>query len=447
MKNKPNDKSHKLTRRDFVKRSAVSLAALSTASSRLYAAGDDTIKVGLIGCGGRGTGAATQVLLSTKTPVKLWAMGDLFVDQLDKSYKMLSEGAEGRYDRDDFKSLSGQMDVPKSRRFVGFDAFKGVIDSGVDLVLLATPPHFRPEHFAAAVAAGKHVFMEKPAAVDPTAVRTLLAAGEIAKQKGLTVVAGTQRRHQNHYLDILKRVRDGAIGEIVAGQCYWNMSLAWDQFKVPKTAGMSDTEWQCRNWFYTTWLSGDHICEQHVHNLDIINWGIGEHPVQVIGMGGRQSRTGPEYGNIFDHFSCEFEYPNGVRVLSMCKQNKGADYHVCERLVGTKGRMYTDQAVGYIKDLKDNITYKYEGPNENPYYQEHRDLISSIREGKGLNEARNIAESTMCAVIGRMSAYTGRALKWDWAMKASKLDLRPDKYEFGDLPLDPVAIPGKTPLI
>ncbi len=447
MEGETRSTNRQLTRRDFVKRSAASLAALSTVAGSLYAAGSDTIKVGLIGCGGRGTGAATQVLLSTNTPVKLWAMGDLFQDQLDKSYKMLSEGAEGRYDREAFESLLPKMDVPKSRRFVGFDAFKGVIDSGVDLVLLTTPPHFRPEHLMAAVTAGKHAFMEKPAAVDPAGIRTVLAAGKIAQEKGLSVVAGTQRRHQNHYVDILKRVRDGAIGEIVAGQCYWNMGLPWDEFMVAKTQRMSDMEWQCRNWFHTTWLSGDHICEQHVHNLDIMNWGIGTHPVQVLGMGGRQARTAPEYGNVFDHFACEFEYPNGVRVASMCKQNAGAAYHVCERLVGTKGQMYTDQALGYIKDLKGNTTYTYEGPNDNPYYTEHRDLITSIREGKGLNEAKNVAESTMCAVIGRMSAYTGRALKWDWAMNASKLDLRPSKYEFGDLPLDPVAIPGKTQLI
>jgi myo-inositol 2-dehydrogenase / D-chiro-inositol 1-dehydrogenase len=436
-----------LTRRNFVKKSIVSLTALSTLTSRLYAAGSDTLKVGLIGCGGRGTGAATQVLLSTNTPVKLWAMGDLFQDQLDTCYTMLSEGAKGRYDREDFKSLLPKMEVPKSRRFIGFDAFKGVIDSGVDLVLLATPPHFRPEHFAAAVTAGKHIFMEKPAAVDPTGIRTILAANEIAKQKGLSVVAGTQRRHQNHYRDILQRVTDGAIGEIVSGQCYWNMGLPWGQFKVAHTAAMSDMEWQCRNWFYTTWLSGDHICEQHVHNLDIMNWGIGAHPMQVMGVGGRQARTGPEYGNIFDHFACEFQYPNGVRVSSMCKQQPGAAYHVCERLVGTKGQMYTDQASGYIKDLKNNTTYKYEGPDENPYYQEHSHLIDSIRQGKGLNEAQAICESTMCAIIGRMSAYTGRALKWNWAMKASKLDLRPERYVFGDLPLRPVAVPGKTPLI
>ena len=210
---------------------------------------------------------------------------------------------------------------------------------------------------------------------------------------------------------------------------------------------MSDMEWQCRNWFYMAWLCGDHICEQHVHNLDVINWGIGAHPVQVVGMGGRQARTGPEYGNVFDHFACEFEYPNGVRVASMCKQNPGAAYHVCERLVGTKGQMYTDQAVGFIKNRRGETVYTYEGPNDNPYYEEHRVLIDSIRNNKGINEARSIAESTMCAVIGRMSAYTGRALKWDWAMKASKLDLRPATYTFGDLPLDPVAIPGKTPLV
>jgi predicted dehydrogenase len=443
---KENDRAD-LTRRAFVKQSAASLAALGAAGSRIYAAGSDTIKVGLIGCGGRGTGATTQVLLCADTPVTLWAMADLFRDQLDTSYTMLSEGAEGRYDRDAFESLSPKMDVPKSRRFVGFDAYEGVLASDVDLVLLTTPPHFRPEHFMAAVQAGKHVFMEKPAAVDPTGIRTVLKAGEIARQKGLSVVAGTQRRHQNHYLDILKRVQDGAIGEILAGQCYWNMSLAWDQFKVPKTPGMSDMEWQCRNWFYTTWLSGDHICEQHVHNLDVMNWGIGEHPVQVVGMGGRQARTGPEYGNVFDHFACEFEYPGGVRVLSMCKQNAGSAYHVCERLVGTEGQTYTDQAVGYIKDDHGKTVYKYDGPNVNPYYQEHRVLIDSIRNGKVVNEAPSVAESTMCAVIGRMSAYTGRALKWDWAMKASKLDLRPDKYEFGDLPLAPVAVPGKTPLI
>jgi predicted dehydrogenase len=435
-----------LSRRTFVKRSAFPLATLPWVS-RLYAAGSDTIKVGLIGCGGRGTGAATQVLLSTNTPVKLWAMGDLFQDSLDTCYNMLSKGAKGRYDREDFDSLLPKMDVPESRRFVGFDAYQGVMGSGVDLVLLATPPHFRPEHFTAAVAAGKHVFMEKPAAVDPAGVRNIIAAGNIAKQKGLSVVAGTQRRHQNHYRDILQRVRDGAIGDITAGQCYWNMGLPWDTFKVARTAGMSDMEWQCRNWFYMTWLSGDHICEQHVHNLDIMNWGLGEHPLQVMGVGGRQARTGPEYGNIFDHFACEFQYPNGVRVSSMCKQQPGASYHVCERLVGTKGQMYTDQAGGVIKDLKDNTTYKYEGPNENPYYEEHRHLIDSIRQGKGLNEAQTIAESTMCAVIGRMSAYTGRALKWDWAMNASKLDLRPDCYAFGDLPLRAVAVPGKTPLI
>jgi predicted dehydrogenase len=184
-----------------------------------------------------------------------------------------------------------------------------------------------------------------------------------------------------------------------------------------------------------------------VHYLDIINWGIRAHPVQVMGMGGRQARSGPAYGNVYDHFSCEFEYPNGVRVSSMCKQIPGSAYHVCERLVGTKGQMYTDQAVGYIKDRRGSTVYRYDGPNVNPYYEEHRVLIDSIRQGKAVNEAQSVAESTMNAIMGRMSAYTGRAFKWDWAMKASKLDLRPAKYQFGDLPLDPVAVPGQTPLV
>ncbi len=435
-----------VSRRAFIKTSAVSAVGLGVAA-RAHAAGSDVIRVGLIGCGGRGTGAVTQILQCSDKPVKLWAMGDLFQDQLDASYRMLTQGAEGRYDRDAFESLAPKMDVPTSRRFVGFDAYQGVIDSGVDVVLLTTPPHFRPAHFQAAVQAGKHVFMEKPVAVDPAGIRMVLAAGEEARRKGLTVVAGTQRRHQNHYIDITKRVRDGAIGEIRAGQCYWNMGFAWDQFKAPQSADMSDMEWQCRNWFYMTWLSGDHICEQHVHNLDVINWGIGTPPRQVVGMGGRQARTGPAYGNVFDHFACEFEYPGGVRVASMCKQMPGSAYHVCERLVGTEGQSYTDQAVGFIKDRRGNTIYKYEGPNENPYYQEHRVLLESVRQGKAINEARDVAESTMCAIIGRMSAYTGRALKWDWAMKASKLDLRPEQYAFGDLPLDPVAVPGKTSLI
>jgi len=426
----------KVGRREFIGTAAAASAMIIKPELVWGTERNSAVRLGLLGCGGRGTGVTSSFIENTGAVVT--AIGDIFDSQLAPAKERLDKVA----------AQFNKPEIPLSNMFRGPKAYEGLFaSSDVDAVYIATPPYFHPAHLEAAIAAGKHTYLEKPVAVDPLGVRSVIATSELAAEKGLAIVAGTQRRHQAHYLEIMKRVHGGDIGDLVAGQCYWNMGLAWDQFKVAKTAGMSDMEWQCRNWFYTTWLSGDHICEQHVHNLDIMNWGIGTHPVQVIGMGGRQARTGPEYGNIFDHFACEFEYPNGVRVASMCKQNAGAAYHVCERLVGTKGQMYTDQALGYIKDLKGNTTYTYEGPNENPYYTEHRDLITSIREGKALNEAKNVAESTMCAVIGRMSAYTGRALKWDWAMNASKLDLRPAKYEFGDLPLDPVAIPGKTQLI
>lgn len=429
------------SRRDFVKAAAVaSFAGVSAQlTSKLYAAGSDVLKVGLVGCGGRGTGATTQALMGVDKSVKLWAMADLFPDQIEACYNMLSKGAKGRYDRVDFDGLPDQLEVPEQRRFVGFDAYQKLLASGVDTVILATPPHFRPEHFEAAVKAGKHVFMEKPVAVDPPGVKRVIATAQAAKQKGLSVVAGTQRRHQLHYIEIMKRIHDGAIGEILAAQCYWNDGGPWC-LTDEKPAGMSDMEWQCRNWYWFCWICGDHIVEQHVHNLDIMNWGLGSHPVQCMGMGGRQARVG---GNIYDHFAVEYEYPNGVRALSMCRQIPGCTTRVSEHFVGTKGLAYLDGSVGYIKG-----TNAYEAPaSPNPYVQEHIDLIKSIRTGAAINEAERVAESTMTAIIGRMSAYTGRALKWDWAMNASKLNLSPAKYEWGGLPVEPLPIPGKTPLI
>lgn len=418
-----------LTRRDFIRTSAVSLAALGAGSSRVFAAGSDRLRIGLIGCGGRGEGAVKDCISAAKG-VELVAMGDLFKDRMDKCLAELK------------KSSPGNIKVTSSTFFVGFDAYQKVIGSGVEMVILAAPPHFRPMHLKAAVEAGKHVFMEKPAGVDPAGIRSVIASSELAEKKGLAIVAGTQRRHQAHYVEIMKRVQNGDIGEIVAAQCYWNggdMLGYWKWYE--REAGMSSMEWQCRNWPWFTWLSGDHIVEQHVHNMDVVNWAIGSHPVQVMGMGGRQVRT---LGNIYDHFAAEFEYPNGVRVLSMCRQINGCAERVSERIVGTKGSTYTDSSTGYIEGPK---AYKYDGQNPNPYVQEHADLIASIRQGKPLNEGRRVAESTMGAVIARMSAYTGQAMKWDWAMKASKLDLAPAKYEWGDLPVEPVATPGKTPLV
>ena len=399
---------------------------------------DDDLRVGIIGCGDRGTGAVTQALLSTKHPVKLWAMGDLFRSELDKCFNFLSQGGKGRYDREDIGSLKHLMDVPESRKFVGFDAYQKVIDSGTDIVILTCPPHFRPKHFKAAVQAGKNVFMEKPVAVDPAGIRSILESARLAKQKGLSVVASTQRRHQKHYLEIIKRIHNGAIGDIVAAQCCWNGEGS--SLRRNKPDGISDMEWQCRRWYYWTWLSGDHIVEQHVHNIDIINWALDAHPVSAMGLGGRAARKG---GNIWDHFAVEFEYPKGIKVASFCRQIKGTSWHICERIVGTKGFAYIDSSNGYIKGQTD-----YQAPaSPDPYVQEHADLINSIVNNKPVNEGRNVAESTMAAIIGRMSAYTGRALKWDWAMNSSKLDLSPPKYDFIDLKNAPIAMPGITKLI
>jgi predicted dehydrogenase len=416
-----------ITRRDFIKTSlAASLAAAIPGNLGLHAAGSDMIRIGMIGCGGRATGAAIDCL-DAAPGVEVIAMFDLFPDRVDKSLAMLRE------------KHPDKIKVAPDKCYAGFDGYKKVcVLPDVNLIVTAAPPGFRPIHLQAAVEAGKHVFMEKPVAVDPAGVRSVIASSELARSKGLAVVAGTQRRHQARYLELMRRIKDGAIGEVVGGQCYWNQGELW---VVKKTPEMSDMEWQCRNWLYFTWLSGDHIVEQHVHNIDVMNWAIGALPVKVMAMGGRQVRTAPEYGNIYDHFAVEFEYPEGVRVQSMCRQIPGCADRIEERIVGTRGSAF---GYGEIKGLE---PWKFEGEEMNPYVQEQTDLIAAIRKGEPLNEGRRIAESTLCAVMGRMSAYTGRAVSWEWAMNNSKLDLTPPKFELGDIPVEPVAVPGVTPLV
>jgi len=422
------------SRRDFLKASTVAAAGGSALtglglSSNAHAAGGDTIKVGLIGCGGRGTGAAEQSVTSAPN-VKLVAMGDMFQDRIDAC-------------RGNLKRFGEKTDVSPDRCFTGFDAYQKVIDSGVDLVILATPPGFRPTHLAAAIAAGKHVFTEKPVAVDAPGIRAVLAAADEAKKKGLAVVAGTQRRHQESYLESMKRLHGGEIGEITSARCYWNQGGLWMK---PRESSWTDMEWQLRNWLYFSWLSGDHICEQHVHNLDVVNWALGAHPDRAVGMGGRQVRTSPEYGQIFDHFAVDYEYPNGVHSLSMCRQIAGCENNVSEAVVGTKGRW---QSQGHR--IEGETKWRFRSKNErgrevDPYSQEHIDLIASIREGKPLNELRTVAESTLTAIMGRMSAYTGKAVTWDEALH-SKLSLMPETLVLGELKVAPVPVPGQTELI
>lgn len=430
-----------VSRRQFIQSSAASLAALGVVGGRLYAAGSDKIRVGLVGCGSRGVGAVRNCVDSSPN-VEITALADLFQDRIDACLATIKKDGDKDWSSSQPWKHADKVKVTRETCFTGFDAYQKLINSGaVDLVILATSPHFRPMHLKAAVEAGKHVFMEKPVAVDPVGIRSVLQSSELAKTKGLAIVAGTQRRHDPKYVEVMKRVHNGDIGELVAGQCYWLGPCVrnWG-FYHERQPSWTDMETQCRNWYFYTWQSGDHIVEQHVHNIDVINWAMGGHPVTAIGMGGRQVRVEPEFGNIYDHFAVEFEYANGARILSMARQTMGCAERVAERIVGSKGVAVE----GLIEGAK---PFKYSGPTPNPYEQEHADLIQSIRDGRPLNEGKQVAESTMTAILGRMSAYTGRAIKWDWVMNASKQDLTPPTYELGPLPVAPVPMPGKTPLI
>ncbi|OHB75459.1 MAG: hypothetical protein A2Z25_06930 [Planctomycetes bacterium RBG_16_55_9] len=425
-----------LSRRDFIRTSAaLGAGTWALGASRIYAAGSDKIRIGLIGCGGRGTYDTTNCL-NCAPNVELVAMGDLFKDRVDRCRKRLT------------KELSEKVKVTDDTCFVGWDAHKKVLGCDVDLVILTEPPGFRPAHFRAAVEAGKHVFMEKPVAVDPVGVRSVIESSALADSKHLTVVAGTQGRRTAYLVEGMKRIHDGAIGRIVSGQCLriGDGMLTWSQETMQRQPGWSDMEWQLRRWLFVTWLSGDFIVEMHIHNLDRMNWALDAHPVQCIALGGRQVRTGPEYGNAYDHFSVEYEYPGGVRIEYLGSQIDKMTYRQDARVVGTQGQAYTYEGDFIIDGPK---PFKYDGPSPSPVIKQHADQIAAIRSGEHLNEGRRIAESTMTCIMGRMSAYTGRALKWDWVMNASKLDLSPAQYEFGPVrpELSEVAMPGRTPLI
>ncbi len=408
----------KFTRRELLKSSAISAGALVLGGSAVplaEARGSDTIRVGVIGCGGRGSGAANDCVKSSPG-VEIVALADAFEDRL--------------------KTLKKQFKVPDKRCFIGLDAYKKLMAlDDINLVILATPPGFRPIQLAEAIRQGKNVFMEKPVAVCPAGIKMVIEASAEAARKGLAIVAGTQRRHQAKYVETMKRIHDGAIGDIVSAQCYWNMGALWVSKRQPN---QSDIEWQIRNWLYFTWLSGDHICEQHVHNIDVINWAFDALPEQVHGVGGRQFRTGPEHGNIFDHFGVEFFYPGDVRTISTCRQIKGAANRVSERVVGTKG---VSDCAGTIRGEN---SWRYRGPSPNPYEVEHTDLIKSIRSGNPLNEGKRIAESTLCAIMGRESAYSRQQFNRSWFMNRCTLDLLPpDNLR---LKVPPFAVPGKYQL-
>ncbi len=417
------------SRRDFLKTSTAAavggaiVGGLSLSRSA-HAGGDDVLKIGLIGCGGRGTGAAAQALAADKN-VKLTAMGDAFADRLQQSLANLKQ-----------QTPAEKIDVAADRCFVGFDAYQKVIDSGVDVVLLCTPPHFRPAHFKAAVAAGKHIFAEKPVAVDAQGVRSVLATAEEAKKKGLSVVSGLCYRYDLPKRETIKRIHDGEIGDIVAINVNYNTGTLWMHPRKPE---WSDMEWQMRNWLYFTWLSGDHNVEQHVHSLDKAAWVMkDEPPVKAFGLGGRQVRVQPEFGQIFDHHAVVYEYANGVKLFAYTRQQAGCSVDVSDYVMGTKG---TADVMHH--EIKGADKWRYRGEKPNMYQVEHDELFASIRSGNPIDNSLYMARSSMMAIMGRMATYTGQTITWDQAMN-SKEDLTPPKYEWGPLAVAPVAMPGIT---
>jgi len=421
------------SRREFLKTSAAVVGGVVAAGlgaiPAVYPAGSDAIRVGLVGCGGRGTGAATDIV-SADPAVRIVAMADAFKDKLESSRSELR------------KKIGDRLDVPDDRCFVGFDACEKVLASDVNYVILATPPGFRPMHLKAAVAASKHVFTEKPVAVDGPGVRTCLEVYEQAQAKGLGIAAGTQYRHNTAHQETVRRLHDGAIGQIVAARCYFNTGSLW---VYPRQPGWTDMEYQMRNWYYFTWLCGDHIVEQHVHNLDVVNWALRAHPVRAMGVGGRQVRTGPDFGHIYDHFAIDYEYAEGATLMSMCRQMPNCENNVSETFAGSKGFC---QIIPYKKHLiAGEKPWSFDGQDNKPYVQEHADLIESLRAGKPINELKNVTESTLTAIMGRMAAYTGKAVTWEQALNSQE-NLMPAKLDWNEpLPVAAVAMPGQTPLV
>lgn len=419
------------SRREFLKTSAAAgaIASLGVVPT-VHAAGSDTIKVGLIGCGGRGTGAAENICEAAGTShnIKLHALGDVFEDRL--------KGCRDQLKNNDI--VKEKFDVADDRCFIGFDAFQKVIDCS-DLIILATPPGFRPQHLEAAVKAGKNIFSEKPVAVDGPGIRKVLAAYEEAKKKDLCIVTGTQRRHQAGYLASMKALHDGIIGDLITARVFWNQNNIWAHKRQP---GQNDMEYQLRNWYHFTWLCGGNHVEQHVHNLDVALWALGAHPVACVGMGGRQVNTGPEFGESFDHYAVDYELPDGRHFQSMSRQINGCATDVSEYIVGTKGHAHLLPGNYRFK----GADFRFRGREVNPYVQEHIDLLAAIRDGKPVNELKRVAESTLTAIMGRMSAFTGKAVTWDQALN-SQLDTFPKTLEWGSMPDPIVAKPGTTELI
>ena len=413
-----------INRRGFLEHSAKITAAgflmsRLPAESKKLISFEGEIKVALIGCGGRGTGAISQAL-EADPDVRLVAMADAFGDRAEECLKTLIEKFVD----------SDKINVNRETIFTGFDAYKQAIDMA-DVVILTTPPAFRPLHFEYAISQGKHVFMEKPVATDVAGIRTVLAAGKEARRKKLNVVVGLQRHYQRSYQSIKNKIDRGKIGEIISGQVYWNSGGVWVR---PRETGQTELEYQMRNWYYFNWLCGDHIVEQHIHNIDVANWFIGSTPVSAQGMGGREVRKGKDHGQIFDHHFVEFTYKNGQVVASQCRHQKGCMNRVEEVFQGTRGNVTTNSShFGLIKNKRGKVVFNHEGENDiNPYQQEHNELFSAIKAGDyRMDDTNRGAEATMSAILGRMATYSGEKITWDEAMDFDH-KLVPELHSFND---------------
>lgn len=429
-----------IKRRSFLKNSSILTGSLilPSFSFKKQKQLDKKLKISVVGCGGRGTGAAVQALRADKN-VELVALCDAFEDRLERSLNAIID------------ELDGEMDikVKDKNKFVGFDGYKKAIDLA-DVVILATPPGFRPQHFEYAVNKSKHIFMEKPVATDAAGVRRILESAKLVKEKKLNVVVGLQRRYQLSYLDILKQVRRGVAGKIISGTVKWNGHGVWVRKREPQ---QSELEYQMRNWYYFNWLCGDHIVEQHIHNLDVANWFLDEHPISAQGMGGREVRKGIDHGEIFDHHYVEFKYPSGAVIHSQCRHQPGTLRKVNEVLVGTKGVInLRNGGVVTINDHNGNLLHKYDPKNDiSPYQIEHNKLFKSIRSGGQIDDTEYGATATMTAIMGRMATYSGKLIEWESAMNADE-KLVPDNLSWGSTaPVLPdnqgkykVPVPGKS---
>ena len=418
------------TRRKFLKTAAVGASVLAATpwARRVHAGSDDTLRVGLIGAGGRGRGAAMDALSADKN-AKLVAIGDTFADRANDCLTGLLRNS----------SIASRVDVTPERIFSGFDCYKQVIDADVDVVLLCTPPHFRPVQFAYAVEKNKHTFVEKPVAVDPVGVRSVLATSEIAKQKGLAVVSGLCWRYHYGKRAVMDQIHSGTIGDVVAMHCAYNTGELWHRGSKPEWSPM---EYQIRNWLYFDWLSGDHITEQHIHSIDKMAWVMhDEPPVKVSSMGGRQKRTAEKWGNVYDHFASVYEYAGGQKLFSNCRQQDNCTPLVNDFIFGTKG-----QADVMKHRIKGETKWRFRGKGGAMYQIEHEEFFASIRSGNPINNGEYMSRSTLMAIMARMSAYTGQDVTWKQAME-SELDLTPPAYQWGDAPTVEVAMPGRTKLV